>query len=364
MRQGQQQQNRRGRGRSSGSRKGANPLSRSFESSGPDVKIRGTAQHVAEKYMTLARDAIGSGDLVLGENYLQHAEHYNRIIMAAQLDSPGAANGNGQRVARHDGDLLPGESYDDDDGDDGDGDQPGENGSGANGSNEQPASFEPPNQEQPRSQGYQGQRDQAPRDRDQQRFRDRDRDNGQNRQRDNRPNEPRNFDNRQPRESRPFEPRNQGGDRTDRSYQNRGYDNRNRDNRNFDNRGNDTRNQDRTQDNRGQDARPVDAGGDVRSNEPRAFEPRPIEQPRPINGHGEQPSTFDAPQSPIEAVEPRIDDASASPEARAPRARRRRPRHDGAQREFGAPETPFGGDQPASADPPAAAPGGGNDEPG
>jgi hypothetical protein len=78
MRQGQQ--NRRGRGRN---RKGhQNPLTRSFESNGPDVKIRGTPAHIAEKYMSLARDALSSGDPVLAENYLQHAEHYNRIIMA------------------------------------------------------------------------------------------------------------------------------------------------------------------------------------------------------------------------------------------------------------------------------------------
>ncbi len=74
-------QNRRSRGRS---RKGPNPLTRSYESNGPDVKVRGTAAHVAEKYMTLARDAQSSGDPVSAENYLQHAEHYNRIVMAAQ----------------------------------------------------------------------------------------------------------------------------------------------------------------------------------------------------------------------------------------------------------------------------------------
>ncbi len=51
---------------------------------GPDVKIRGTAAHIAEKYMSLARDSLASGDLVAAESYLQHAEHYNRIIMAAQ----------------------------------------------------------------------------------------------------------------------------------------------------------------------------------------------------------------------------------------------------------------------------------------
>ena len=78
MRQGQQ--NRRGRGRGN-NRKGQNPLTRSFESNGPDVKIRGTAAHVAEKYISLARDAQSSGDIVMAENYLQHAEHYNRIIM-------------------------------------------------------------------------------------------------------------------------------------------------------------------------------------------------------------------------------------------------------------------------------------------
>jgi hypothetical protein len=48
------------------------------------VKIRGTAAHIAEKYMSLARDALASGDMVTAESYLQHAEHYNRIIMAAQ----------------------------------------------------------------------------------------------------------------------------------------------------------------------------------------------------------------------------------------------------------------------------------------
>jgi len=88
MRQGQQ--NRRGRGR--GGRKPQNPLARNFESNGPDVKIRGTAAHIAEKYMSLARDALASGDMVTAESYLQHAEHYNRIIMAAQTQFSGQPN--------------------------------------------------------------------------------------------------------------------------------------------------------------------------------------------------------------------------------------------------------------------------------
>src|SRR6202044_3589339 len=61
-----------------------NPLSRMYESNGPDVKIRGTASHIAEKYLQLARDAQSSGDPVAAENYFQHAEHYFRLIAAAQ----------------------------------------------------------------------------------------------------------------------------------------------------------------------------------------------------------------------------------------------------------------------------------------
>lgn len=75
------QQNRRMRGR--GNRKGPNPLTRTYESNGPDVKIRGSAQQIADKYSSLARDAQSSGDRVMAENYLQHAEHYNRLIAAA-----------------------------------------------------------------------------------------------------------------------------------------------------------------------------------------------------------------------------------------------------------------------------------------
>src|SRR6476646_6720639 len=76
--------NRSGGGGGGGGGKGPNPLSRSYESNGPDVKIRGTAQHIAEKYLQLGRDAQASGDPVTAESYLQHAEHYLRLIAAAQ----------------------------------------------------------------------------------------------------------------------------------------------------------------------------------------------------------------------------------------------------------------------------------------
>ncbi len=61
---------------------GFNP-NRTYDSSGPEVKIRGSASHVYEKYLQLARDANSSGDRVMAENYLQHAEHYYRIMAAA-----------------------------------------------------------------------------------------------------------------------------------------------------------------------------------------------------------------------------------------------------------------------------------------
>jgi hypothetical protein len=77
-------QNKRMRGRPSGNRRGPNPLTRSYESNGPDVKIRGNAHHIAEKYLQLARDAHTNGDPVAAENYLQHAEHYFRLIASAQ----------------------------------------------------------------------------------------------------------------------------------------------------------------------------------------------------------------------------------------------------------------------------------------
>lgn len=83
MRPNNQNNKNRQRGRNGG-RKHVNPLSRNFESNGPDVKVRGNAAHIAEKYLQLARDAQSSGDSVMAENYLQHAEHYFRIVSSAQ----------------------------------------------------------------------------------------------------------------------------------------------------------------------------------------------------------------------------------------------------------------------------------------
>ena len=97
MRPNNQNKNRQ-RGRNGG-RKHVNPLSRNFESNGPDVKVRGNAAHIAEKYLQLARDAQSSGDSVMAENYLQHAEHSFRIVSSAQQAQ------NGQRPEGQDDDF-------------------------------------------------------------------------------------------------------------------------------------------------------------------------------------------------------------------------------------------------------------------
>lgn len=67
-----------------GSNNGNQPLNRnhSFDSSGPDVRLRGTAQQLFEKYLQLGRDATSAGDRVAAEGYFQHAEHYFRILGA------------------------------------------------------------------------------------------------------------------------------------------------------------------------------------------------------------------------------------------------------------------------------------------
>ena len=80
----QNSSSRRGRGRSNGRRGNPNNANRVYDSNGPDVKVRGTAAHIYEKYQSLARDASSSGDRIAAEAYYQHAEHYFRLLMAQQ----------------------------------------------------------------------------------------------------------------------------------------------------------------------------------------------------------------------------------------------------------------------------------------
>ncbi len=73
-----------------GRRQHAPPKQHTFDSNGPEVKVRGTASQVLEKYLVLARDATATGDRVAAENYYQHAEHYYRV-----LNGDGGGNGSG-----------------------------------------------------------------------------------------------------------------------------------------------------------------------------------------------------------------------------------------------------------------------------
>lgn len=80
-------------------------LSSNYESNGPDVKVRGSAAQVHDRYQLLSRDALAAGDRVAAESYLQHAEHYQRIInahLAAQAAQNAQAEPNGAARPRHD----------------------------------------------------------------------------------------------------------------------------------------------------------------------------------------------------------------------------------------------------------------------
>lgn len=82
MRPAQKSNRSRGRGNRKGGG-GGNNINRVYDSAGPEGKVRGTPQQIIDKYLTLARDAQTSGDRVAAENFLQHAEHYQRILIQA-----------------------------------------------------------------------------------------------------------------------------------------------------------------------------------------------------------------------------------------------------------------------------------------
>ena len=122
-----------------------------YESNGPDVKIRGTASHIAEKYLQLARDAQSSGDPVAAENYYQHAEHYFRLIAAAQEQFRQSQPYYQQQSGGEQRGGLPDDGYDD-----GDGEQPSNGGEPFAPRDSQP--FYPrEQQQQPQSQPQYGQ---------------------------------------------------------------------------------------------------------------------------------------------------------------------------------------------------------------
>lgn len=96
--------NRRSRGRNNRGKNGGNNRSQVFDSNGPEVRIRGTAHQICEKYEGLAKDARSAGDAVLAESYLQHAEHYQRMIV--QWDQQSREREEAQ-AQQNDGDQQP-----------------------------------------------------------------------------------------------------------------------------------------------------------------------------------------------------------------------------------------------------------------
>ena len=107
------------RGRNNGGKPHMPVRSQNFDSSGPDIRVRGNAYQVLEKYLALARDATAAGDRVAAENYYQHAEHYYRSINANVEQQQ-------QRFAQHRGGNIhqqhhqnpPGQNYGQSHGDD------------------------------------------------------------------------------------------------------------------------------------------------------------------------------------------------------------------------------------------------------
>lgn len=184
----------RNRGRGGGGGGGGKPqhnANRAFDSNGPDnVKVRGAAQHIFEKYQQLARDAGSAGDRVLAENYLQHAEHYFRVLRAMQPQRPvSEIMGRDQFVSGYDIDF-------EDEGQNGDEGSEAEADGAADGRRDGQWQRDERPRDDRQQQGEYRQRDDRPRD-------DRPRD---DRQRDDRPQR----DDYRPRDDRPqgeFRPR-------------------------------------------------------------------------------------------------------------------------------------------------------------
>jgi len=108
--------NNNGGGGGGGGKKHMSPRNQTYDSNGPDIRIRGNAHQVLEKYLTLARDAASQGDRIAAENYYQHAEHYFRVINS-QNQANGRPNDRPLPTPADDQMTLAG-SFDDEEGED------------------------------------------------------------------------------------------------------------------------------------------------------------------------------------------------------------------------------------------------------
>jgi hypothetical protein len=304
------------RGRNRGGGGGGKPqqnANRAFDSNGPDgVKVRGNAQHVFEKYQQLARDAGSAGDRVLAENYLQHAEHYFRLLRAMQPQrSASEILGRDQFASGFDIDFedesgaqaaMEGETQDGGEAADADG-EGRERG------------------------GWQS------RDRDERRGEDRQRD---DRQRDDRPRDERPRDDR-PRDDRPRDDRQRDDRQRDRSDGRRDRGERS----DRDERRGDDRPRDRFEGRRDRDDRDRSDRGERRERTDRERperDPMPVTEPQamPLVASEERPSSpmlrdaeggeSHAPAFLQSSVAPRIETPDAAEEGAAPAKRPRRRR--------------------------------------
>jgi hypothetical protein len=159
-----------------------NIINRVFDSSGPEGKVRGTPQQIIEKYQMLARDAQLSNDRVAAENFLQHAEHYTRMLAEAMREMAAEQEARQQQYQQNGGQGGQGGQHG------GQGGQPGGGGQNGGGQHGQPRGDRPEGQDR--------------RDRD----RDRDRDRGDRQERGDRQDrgERRQEFNRDVREDRSF----------------------------------------------------------------------------------------------------------------------------------------------------------------
>jgi ribosomal protein L17 len=98
----------RSRNKSNRQRSLVNIVNRVFDSSGPEGKVRGTPQQIIEKYLTLARDAQLSNDRVAEQSFLQHAEHYTRLLGEAQREQAERQHHHGGSPREDDRDEMTG----------------------------------------------------------------------------------------------------------------------------------------------------------------------------------------------------------------------------------------------------------------
>ena len=309
----------RGSGGGNGGGKPQHNANRAFESNGPDnVKIRGAAQHVFEKYQQLARDALTAGDRVLGESYQQHAEHYFRVLRAVQPQRP-ASDIIGRDAFASGSDI----DFEDDSGDgegvaetseaEGERSDNGEWRQNTNGNNR----YEARRDDRPK--------DDRPRDRN---FNDRPR---EDRPRDDRPRDDRARDDR-PRDDRPRDDR----PRDDRPRETRSGDDRQRDDRQRDDRQRD----DRPRDDRPREDRPRADRNDRPRDDRRFDRAEPVRDPLAVVEPEARPLTVEADAAPAPMLRshdggvsqaPAFLQARGEPQPEAgegaeprPRARRRR----------------------------------------